>query len=352
MTALPAVSIVVAVLDEARFIDRAAAGIVGQDYAGELEILFLDGGSRDGTLVRLQALARSEPRVRVLPNPGRTQVAGLNAGMRAATGEVLVQMDAHTFYPPNYVTDGVARLLRGDAGWVCGPPLARGVDAGSRRMAAALGSRFATGGADKWRPRADGRETELDTGVFGGVWWREALDRLGGWDERLVINHDAELAARHLRCGGKIVCLPALAAEYVPRGSLRGVWRQYRGYGYFRVLTCIEHPQSMRPSHAASIVPAVTALAALAPGPLGRLARAGLTGYCLLALTVSARLPRPGGPRDMLILPMVFGAIHFSWGFGFLAGCGRFGVPWAALESVSRRVLRRLTGRGRRRRRP
>lgn len=345
MTALPPVSIVVAVLDEARFIERTAAGVAAQDYAGELEILFVDGGSRDGTLEHLEALARGDPRVRVLRNPRRTQVAALNTGLRAAAGDVIVQMDAHTFYPPAYVTNAVARLVRDDAGWISGPPVPRGVDPGSRCVATALGSRFATGGADKWRSRADGGELKLDTGVFGGAWWKATLEELGGWDERWIVNHDAELTARHIGAGGRIVCLPELAAEYVPRSSLSGLWRQYRGYGYYRVATCKRHPDSMRPSHVVSIVPAATALAALLPGPLGRLARAGLAGYAAAALAVSARLSRLDRPRETLTLPFVFGAIHFSWGFGFIAGCRAFGVPWAAFGSVRRRLSDRLSAR-------
>lgn len=337
-TVPPRVSILVAVLDEGAFIHRTSDGITGQDYDGELEILFLDGGSRDGTLVHLRELADRDPRVRVLSNPRRTQVAALNLGLHESSGDVVVQMDAHTFYPPTYVADGVRRLQRGDVEWVTGPPVPCGVDAGSRRAALALGSRFGTGGADKWRPAADGAETELDTGVFGGVWWKATLERLGGWDQRFVLNHDAELAARHLRAGGKIVCLPQLAAEYVPRGSLRALWRQYRGYGYFRAATCGEHPDSMRPSHVVSMLPATTLIAATLPGPLGRLARAGLAGYGITAVLVSARLPPADRRREAIQLPAVFAAMHFSWGFGFLAGCRRFGVPWKAFRSVARRV--------------
>lgn len=336
MSALPSVSIVVAALDEARVIAKTAATIVGQDYPGPLEILFLDGGSRDGTREHLRALARQDPRVRALDNPDRTQVAALNAGLAAAGGDVIVQMDAHSFYPRAYVSDAVARLRRGDVGWVTGPQVPCGVDAGSRRVALALGTRFGTGGADKWRAPDDGGEIELDTGVFGGAWWRATLEALGGWDERWVINHDAELAARYQATGGRIVCLPRLAVEYIPRDTLAGLWRQYRGYGHYRVATFRRHPESMRPSHVVSIVPAATVLAAALPGRPGRLARAGLVGYAAVAALVSARVARG---RDALLLPAVFATMHLSWGFGFLSGCRRFGVPWAAFASVVQRLI-------------
>lgn len=342
MSELPGVTVVVAVLDEAHFIQQTASAIAAQDYGGELEILFVDGGSHDGTLEHLRALAKRNSRVRVLHNPGRTQVAALNAGLRAARGDVIVQMDAHTYYPPGYVRQGVERLQRGDVDWVTGPPAPRGVDTGSRMVAMALGSRLATGGADKWRPREDGAEIELDTGVFGGVWLKATLERLGGWDEVWIVNHDAELAARCIAAGGRIVCVPEMAAGYVPRSSLRGLWRQYRGYGYFRVATCRRHPESMRPSHVASVVPAITAVAALLPGPVGRAARVGLAGYGVAVAAESARLPHLDGTRTAFRLPLVFATIHFSWGFGFLAGCRRFGVPWAGFASVANRLRARM----------
>lgn len=342
----PSVSVLVAVLDEAAFIERTAPGITQQRYDGPLEVLFLDGGSRDGTLDHLRRIAVEDDRVRVLDNPGRTQVAALNLGLREARGDVVVQMDAHTFYEPEYVAAGVRRLQRGDIEWVSGPPVPLAVDAGSRRVAAALASRFGTGGADKWRAAGAGQEVVLDTGVFAGVWRRETLERLGGWDERFVVNHDAELAARHLERGGTIVCVPELASRYVPRSTVRGLWRQYRGYGYFRAGTCRLHPESMRPSHVLSIVPAATLLAAFLPGRAGRLARAGLIVYAVVAGAVSARLPLEHR-ADAGRMPAVFAAMHFSWGFGFVAGCRRFGVPWAAFASVGRRLVSRARPRAR-----
>jgi succinoglycan biosynthesis protein ExoA len=110
----PQVSILVAVLDEAELIEQTARDIAAQHYDGELEVLFLDGGSQDGTVEQLRALAAEDPRIRVIDNPRRTQVSALNLGLRESRGEVVVQMDAHTFYGPDYVAEGVRRLQRGD----------------------------------------------------------------------------------------------------------------------------------------------------------------------------------------------------------------------------------------------
>ena len=50
------------------------------------------------------------PIIRVLDNPGRIQPIALNVGIRAATGEILMRMDAHALYPKNYISDLVAAL--------------------------------------------------------------------------------------------------------------------------------------------------------------------------------------------------------------------------------------------------
>jgi glycosyltransferase involved in cell wall biosynthesis len=73
-----------------RELDLAVAAV-----AGGAEFLFVDDGSRDASLARLHAIAEKDPRVRVLALDGRHgQTAALDAGFRAARGEVVVTLDA------------------------------------------------------------------------------------------------------------------------------------------------------------------------------------------------------------------------------------------------------------------
>ncbi len=147
------------------------------------------------------------------------------------------------------------------------------------------------GGSPKW---VTGGETELDTGVFGGVWHRTTLERLEGWDEGWAVNEDSELAARFRAEGMRIVGLPELAARYIPRDSLRGLARQYARYGFYRAKTARRHPASMRPSLWLPPGLVVTLAAAVAaPRPVRGLARAGIAVYAATLLAGSAL--RPGG---------------------------------------------------------
>ena len=86
----------------------AAAAVRQEDLEGRVaplpfEVVLADGGSRDGTISRFSELTRDWPprgrtaRVVACPRPGRAEQ--MNAGARAAAGEVLVFLHADTHLP-------------------------------------------------------------------------------------------------------------------------------------------------------------------------------------------------------------------------------------------------------------
>lgn len=322
----------VPVLDEETHLPAALAAMQSQQFEGQLELIFIDGRSSDATLEILRAAAREDNRVRILDNPRRTTPVSLNIGLANARGRYVARMDAHTSYPPGYLAAGVERLRRGGAAHVSGPQMARGQGRWSRRVALALTSPLGTGGAAFRRDSA--AEFEVDSG-FTGVWAHATLDGLGGWDEGWPNDQDSELAARIRKHGGKIVCLPEMAAEYIPRDSPRALARQYWRYGEYRAKTFRRHPEVMRRSHvlAPGIALAIVA-AALPLGPLAKLARVALVAYAAALAIASARLAPESGPREAAWLPAVFACMHVPNGFGFLAGSVRFGPPVQAIARL------------------
>lgn len=326
------VSVLVPVLDEAASIRDTVAQMQAQDFEGTFELIFLDGGSGDGTKAILEELARSDSRIKVFDNPGKRPPNALNVGLAKARGRLIARMDAHTHYPPTYLSAGAGRLARGDVAHVSGAQLATGNDRWSRRVALALASPLGSGGA-KFRRRGT-EEFEVDSG-FTGMWRRETLERQGGWDERWPVNEDHELASRIRAEGGRFVCVPEMAAEYIPRNSLRRLARQYWTYGRYRAKTSGVHPDSMRRSHVLAPGLALTVvLAVSAPRPLRTLARFGLALYALALGGFSVAAGREAGPRDMAVLPLVFLTMHLAAGFGFLYGCVLYGPPLEALARM------------------
>lgn len=327
------VSVLVPVLNEQQHLRDAVQGMLSQEFDGTVEFLFIDGGSVDGSPAILAELAELDSRVRVLENPLRRTPHALNVGLAHARGEFIARMDAHTVYPRRYLADGVHRLRAGDVASVSGPQIAVGATPGSRRVALALRTSLGTGGAG-FRRAMDG-ETEVDTG-FTGVWRRSTLERHGGWDEEFVNDQDMELAARIRKAGGRIVCIPEMAASYIPRDTLAALARQYLRYGRYRVKTAQRHPQSLRRSQLlppALLLTAATATVAPA-GPLRRLARAGIGAYFAALLASSARAASEDGSADAAALPAVWATMHVSYGIGFLAGCAQFGPPTAGIKRL------------------
>lgn len=328
------VSVLVPVLNEAALLERALAKIRDQKLDGELEILVVDGGSADGSREIAARIARADERVRVVDNPARHTPAALNRGLHVARGTFVARMDAHAYYPGDYIARGIERLRRGDVACVSGPQLAVGDEPSTRAAALALQSPFGVGGA---RFRRVGRgEEDVDSG-FCGVWRRDLLLDLGGWDEEWQVNQDGELAARIRARGGRIVCMPEMAARYVPRASLRALARQYWRYGQYRVKTARRHPESLRRSHV--LCPMLVGMATLAPWPAraARPVRWALASYAALLAVEGLRSARRSSTWELA--PRVAAALatmHVAWGAGFLEGCRRFGVPREALVALAR----------------
>lgn len=93
---MPDVSVVVPVKDERDNVRPLVARLRQElDAAGlDWEAVVVDDGSRDGTFTALEAVAESEPRLRVLRLwRNRGQSAALQAGFDHAAGRVIVTMD-------------------------------------------------------------------------------------------------------------------------------------------------------------------------------------------------------------------------------------------------------------------
>ncbi|MGI8557164.1 MAG: glycosyltransferase [Solirubrobacteraceae bacterium] len=334
-----ACSVLVPVFNEERYLEHSVAAMRRQRFSGQVELVFADGGSTDRTREILESLARQDPRIRVFDNPNRSVSSGLNVALRHARGQWIARMDAHTEYPDDYLALGVERLQNNGTRWVSGPQAPRGDGPVSRAVALALGSFLGRGRSRKWgrEGSADGSEYELDAGVFAGVWARSTLLEYGGWDERWPRNSDSEMAGRFLARGERLICIPRMAAEYVPRDSLRGLWRQYSGYGEYRFKTAVRHPHTLRRSHL--LAPAIVLDAALTvcgPRQARRPAGAGLCVYAgVLVATALRALPQAKRSEDAALVPLVLGIMHFGHGVGALRSTLRHGAPLAALASAA-----------------
>jgi succinoglycan biosynthesis protein ExoA len=331
----PSVTVVIPVYDESAYIGPCLDSVAANDYPRDrLEVLVVDGGSTDGTRAVVQAYAERYPFLRLLDNPRRVPAAAMNVGLRQARGEVIVRMDAHTVYAPDYIRRCVELLQTTGAANVGGVQRAvgRGYVAGA--IAVALTSPFGVGDA---RFRYTDRPTWADT-VYLGAWWKRTLETLGGFDEAWAVNEDSELNYRLRQAGGKILVSPEVRCWYHVRPSLGALARQYFRYGFWRARTTIVHPGSLRWRH---LVPPLLVLS------LAGSAAAGLMGatwsiivpafYTAVNAGASIATALRRGWRYLPVLPVVYATLHLSWGTGFLIGLVRWGLEGKERQAPGRR---------------
>ena len=223
----PSVSVILAVFDEADFIDQALSNLLGQDYAGPLEIVVADGGSDDGTREKLEFWAERDHRLTVLHNPERRQAYGLNLAAEAASGEILVRADGHTGFASDYVRASVGALEE-TGGAVGGRMLPVGRSRFGRAVAAAMKSPLTMGPG---RFHHSVIREEVDT-VYLGAMRKDWFEALGGFRPfPSGTSEDADLYYRWRRDGGRVYVDPSIVSEYTPRDRPGDLWRQYYRYG-------------------------------------------------------------------------------------------------------------------------
>lgn len=315
----PAVSVIVPARDAEATLPGALDAILAQDYAGHVEVIVADGSAGPATRA---LLAARYPGVRRVANPARTTAPGLNRALAAARHRVIARCDAHAALPPSYLTRAVRTLERTGAANVGGRVNPVGATAFERAVARVTSSPLGAGDA---RYRIGGPEGPVDT-VFPGLFRREALKDVGGWDETLLRNEDYELNWRLRDRGGTVWFDPALAVHYRPRATWAALARQYFGYGSAKAAVLARHPRSVRARQLAApcLVAALAASAGLlltgAAAPLRTAATAVPALYVLGLLGASAALGWRRRRAEALLVPGVAATIHLAWGTGFLAG--------------------------------
>jgi succinoglycan biosynthesis protein ExoA len=341
---LPKISLIMACRNEAKHISSFLESLLAQDMeAFDWQIIIAEGMSDDGTRQILQQYSERNSRIIVIDNPRRIVSAGLNAAIAASVGEIILRMDAHTEYGPDYVKKCVEVLEATQADNVGGPARTKADGVRARAIQAAYHSRFSTGGA---RFHDDNYTGYVDTVTYG-CWRKSTLLKLGLFDEQLVRNQDDELNLRITRSGGKIWQSSEIVSWYRPRTALSALFRQYFQYGFWKVAVIRKHkiPGSWRHLIPGIFVAANFAAVLLAVGAANAwshalsekiiLGWAVLIGaYFLASLVASVTAARRFGWKLLPYLPVTFAVFHMSYGLGFLIGFVYWYWPFARSASA------------------
>jgi glycosyltransferase involved in cell wall biosynthesis len=309
----PAISVILPVLNEEPHLAESVTAILSQNYEGPFEIILALGPSRDQTNAIAEDLAARDTRIKLVMNPSGKTAAGLNLAIAASENPVIVRVDGHAKIPNDYLSIAVSVLRESGAVNVGGVMAAEGVTnfeiAVSRAMRSPLGvgsSRFHTGG----------KAGEVDT-VYLGAFRREAINAVGGFDERYTRAQDWELNHRLRKSGGKIYFDPRLQVTYRPRPNLSKLAKQYFQYGRWRRVVSRSHPGTVNLRYLAPPLTLIGTLTSLILGlllhPIFLMPAAVYGIFMLISSILIAK-----SIREIFSLLAIIPTMHFAWGAGFI----------------------------------
>ena len=321
----PLVSVLMPVRNEADSVEGAVRSVLLQTWS-RVEVLVIDGRSEDGTRDILEAMAATDPRVRVLDNPDRAISPALNVGLAAARGDIVARVDAHASVNPEYLETGARHLLADPSlAAVGGRRVGVASTSEGRAIALALSSPFGVGNSVNHY----GTEVQRTDHASFGVYRADLAREVGGWDSDLLVNEDVDFDFRLLATGHEILYDPSMVISWHVRENIRDLARQYRRYGRGKGNMVRKNGRTaVRVRH-------LTAPALV--GALGLSAVAAVTGHRRTAAVLSVpyviavgaataitwRTAQESGSDEetsLATLPGAFVAMHLPWGVGFFEG--------------------------------
>ncbi len=313
LSASPAISVILPVLNEAPHLEESVSAILSQDYQGMFEVILALGPSQDRTNEIANVLVLRDNRVKLVANPTGKTAAGLNLAIAASQSSVIIRVDGHAKIPNNYLSLAIEILRETGAVNVGGVMAAQGISKFEKAVARAMRSPLGVGAS---RFHTGGESGEVDT-VYLGAFRREAIVTAGGFDERYTRAQDWELNHRLRKNGGKIYFDPRLHVTYRPRPNLIKLAKQYFQYGTWRRVVSRSHSGTINLRYLAPPFALVGTLISLISGllihPILYLPAVVYGGFVLLSSLLIAK-----SVSEYFSLLAIIPTMHFAWGAGFI----------------------------------
>ena len=237
----------------------------------------------------------------------------MNIGIKNSKGEIIIKMDAHTYYEKEYISKCVKYLKESGADNVGGvlKTLPAKDTLFAKAIAISLSHPFGAGSSyfriGSKKPR------EVDTVAFG-CYWKKIFDKIGFYNEKMAKIEDFELNYRLRKAGGKIMLFPDIKAIYYPSSDnlkdffkhnfIDGIWSTYHLKFSKRLLVSWRH-----------LIPMIFVLFLLL-----RLSII-FTLYLLISFYFSSEVAlKEKDFRYLFIMPIFFASRHIGYGLGSVWG--------------------------------
>ena len=257
--------------------------------------------------------------VQIVTNERQIQAAGFNEGVKHATGDVVLKIDAHSRIPADFVQKNVDEILAG--AYVCGgnrPTVVDSADDFSKTLhiveESALGSSIAN-----YRKSDVKRKVNS---IFHGMYRKEVFDKVGLADERLLRTEDNEFHYRVRKAGYDIIFNPEIESYQYIRPTFTKMIQQKFANGYWIGLTSHVCRDCLSLFHfgpgvfvATLLVLMMLTLVSFVP----LLTVVFLYLLAVLGLSIFEISKQKFNPT-LLLIPFIMIAIHFAYGVGTIKG--------------------------------
>lgn len=309
---------VIPALNEARHIESCIRSLMaGSPLLRDIAMIVADGASSDDTVAIVERLKTEFPNLSVLHNPKRLQSAALNLAAAGAQDgvSILVRCDAHSIYPENFILDVARSLSANRAASLVVAMDAAGESCFGRANAWIVDTPLGSGGSGHRGGKLSGWVDHGHHAGFDLAWYR----RIAGYDESFSHNEDAEYDARLGKAGGRVYLDAGIRIQYIARGTLRSLWKQYEGYGRGRSRNVRKHGSRLK---IRQIVPVLTLLGCVAgtfASPVYGQAIVLPLGYLSVLILASILVMLRRKSVCGLFAGIAAGTMHMSWAFGYLS---------------------------------
>lgn len=318
-------SVICPIYNEENYITKCIESILAQDYPkSDIEVIFADGMSTDRTRDIVSSYTDKYHWIRLIDNPARIVPAALNKAIELSHGDIIMRLDAHASYQPNYfsaIVEAVEKYDADNVGTVCKTDVLNKTSK-SRAIKTVLAHPLGVGNSVFRTGVFEAKE--VDTVPFG-CWRRLVFDKYGRFDERLIRNQDIEFNKRILNGGGKILIIPSTYCTYFARETFGKLAKNNFDNGKWNILT-VWYTRQMKSLSLRHFIPLFFVLSLIIPliigffyPPIAIVALASLALYAIIVSGISAKL----AIRDKLnwyYLVATFFVLHISYGMGSLVG--------------------------------
>jgi len=318
------VSFIVIALNAASTLPSLFKCLKRQTYPHKaIEVILVDGRSSDETkqIMKRFALDNDFNRTVVLDNESRTLPCGWNVALAAVQGDAILRVDAHTTFPPEFITKNVHNLSKGEdicSGKVISIPAEKtnwSITLNEAENSMFGGSFAAFRHADKAR--------YVSTAAFA-IYRKEVFDKVGSYNELLTRTEDNEMHYRMKQAGYKFYYDPEIVSYRETRGTLGRLLKQKYFNGYWIGVTTGIEPRCFSVYHFVPLAFIIAIIVTAFISFVGITWPAKLLWLAYIVvnilMTVIAVISSKERNVDFICIPAIFFMLHLWYGVGTLVG--------------------------------